>query len=117
MRRDNPGEPPATLEGDRGRAGLLPVNTGAEVRNVKLHHDGLRRAGWLIPYAQAYAIHEPWFKTRFNDYGELIATAWRWRQPCRRPSLCRRCGGGRSVPGNGGGDGRPRPAGHRLLAR
>jgi aspartyl-tRNA(Asn)/glutamyl-tRNA(Gln) amidotransferase subunit A len=28
--------------------------------------------GMLIMIAEAYAVHEPWLKTRFNDYGELF---------------------------------------------
>ena len=28
--------------------------------------------GFLILTAEAYAVHEPWLKTRFNDYGELL---------------------------------------------
>ncbi len=29
-------------------------------------------AGMLIMIAEAYAVHEPWVKTRYNDYGELF---------------------------------------------
>ena len=28
--------------------------------------------GMLIMVAEAYSVHEPWLKTRFNDYGELF---------------------------------------------
>jgi aspartyl-tRNA(Asn)/glutamyl-tRNA(Gln) amidotransferase subunit A len=28
--------------------------------------------GWLILIAEAYAVHEPWLKERFNDYGESL---------------------------------------------
>ena len=28
--------------------------------------------GTLVMMAEAYAIHEPWLKTRFNDYGQLL---------------------------------------------
>jgi aspartyl-tRNA(Asn)/glutamyl-tRNA(Gln) amidotransferase subunit A len=28
--------------------------------------------GWVILTSEAYAVHEPWLKTRFNDYGELL---------------------------------------------
>ncbi len=28
--------------------------------------------GWVILTAEAYAVHEPWLKERFNDYGELL---------------------------------------------
>ncbi|MBN8904431.1 MAG: amidase, partial [Rhodospirillales bacterium] len=46
---------------------------GAEVREVKLSPLADYNApGWLILLAEAYAVHEPWFKTHFNDYGELF---------------------------------------------
>ncbi|MBN8872772.1 MAG: amidase [Rhodospirillales bacterium] len=46
---------------------------GAEVREVKLSPLADYNApGWLILLSEAYAVHEPWFKTRFNDYGELF---------------------------------------------
>ena len=46
---------------------------GAEIRDVTLspmieYH----AAGTVIITAEAYAVHEPWLKTRFNDYGELF---------------------------------------------
>jgi aspartyl-tRNA(Asn)/glutamyl-tRNA(Gln) amidotransferase subunit A len=44
---------------------------GAEVRDVKLSPMADYHAcGFLILVAEAYALHEPWLKTRFNDYGE-----------------------------------------------
>jgi aspartyl-tRNA(Asn)/glutamyl-tRNA(Gln) amidotransferase subunit A len=46
---------------------------GAEIREVTLSplHDW-HACGFLILTAEAYAVHEPWLKTRFNDYGELL---------------------------------------------
>jgi aspartyl-tRNA(Asn)/glutamyl-tRNA(Gln) amidotransferase subunit A len=46
---------------------------GAEVREVTLspmieYH----AVGTVIITAEAYAVHEPWLKTRWNDYGELF---------------------------------------------
>ena len=46
---------------------------GADIRDVTLspmieYH----AAGTVIITAEAYAVHEPWLKTRFNDYGELF---------------------------------------------
>jgi aspartyl-tRNA(Asn)/glutamyl-tRNA(Gln) amidotransferase subunit A len=46
---------------------------GAEIREVKLSPMSEYNAvGWLILLAEAYAVHEPWLKSRFNDYGELF---------------------------------------------
>jgi aspartyl-tRNA(Asn)/glutamyl-tRNA(Gln) amidotransferase subunit A len=46
---------------------------GAEVREVSLtpmmdYH----AVGLLILTSEAYAVHEPWLKSRFNDYGEVL---------------------------------------------
>ncbi|MGE0224386.1 MAG: amidase [Acetobacteraceae bacterium] len=46
---------------------------GAEVRDVTLspmieYH----AVGSIILTSEAYAVHEPWLKSRFNDYGELF---------------------------------------------
>ena len=44
---------------------------GAEVRDVDLSPMADYHAcGFLILVAEAYALHEPWLKSRFNDYGE-----------------------------------------------
>jgi len=44
---------------------------GAEVRDVTLSPMADYHAcGFLILVAEAYALHEPWLKSRFNDYGE-----------------------------------------------
>ncbi|MFI5014305.1 MAG: amidase [Hyphomicrobiales bacterium] len=46
---------------------------GAEVREVKLSPlADYHACGYLILISEAYAVHEPWMKTRFNDYGELL---------------------------------------------
>ena len=46
---------------------------GAEVRDVDLSPMADYHAcGFLILVAEAYALHEPWLKSRFNDYGELF---------------------------------------------
>lgn len=29
-------------------------------------------AGWLILMSEAYAVHEPWLRARFNEYGEIL---------------------------------------------
>ena len=34
--------------------------------------DEYHACGSIILTSEAYAIHEPWLKTRFNDYGELF---------------------------------------------
>lgn len=44
---------------------------GAEVRDVDLSPMADYHAcGFLILIVEAYALHEPWLKSRFNDYGE-----------------------------------------------
>jgi aspartyl-tRNA(Asn)/glutamyl-tRNA(Gln) amidotransferase subunit A len=46
---------------------------GAEISDVNLSPlADYHACGWLILSAEAYAVHEPWLKTRFNDYGELF---------------------------------------------
>jgi aspartyl-tRNA(Asn)/glutamyl-tRNA(Gln) amidotransferase subunit A len=46
---------------------------GAEVRDVTLSPMmDYNAPGWLILTTEAYAVHEPWLKERFNDYGELL---------------------------------------------
>ena len=46
---------------------------GAEIRDVTLPslHDWYA-CGMLIMISEAYSVHEPWLKTRYNDYGELF---------------------------------------------
>ncbi len=44
---------------------------GAEVRDVKLSPMADYHAcGFVILTSEAYALHEPWLKSRFNDYGK-----------------------------------------------
>jgi aspartyl-tRNA(Asn)/glutamyl-tRNA(Gln) amidotransferase subunit A len=46
---------------------------GAEIREVTLPPMAdFQAAGWVILSVEAFAIHEPWLRTRFNDYGELL---------------------------------------------
>lgn len=46
---------------------------GAEIREVTLPPLGdFHAAGWIILMAEALAIHEPWLRTRFDDYGEIL---------------------------------------------
>ena len=46
---------------------------GAEIRDVTLSPMiDYHATGSVILTAEAYAVHEPWLKTRFNDYGELF---------------------------------------------
>lgn len=46
---------------------------GAKVADVSLPPlQDWASAGMLIMIAEAYAVHEPWLKTRYNDYGELF---------------------------------------------
>ncbi len=46
---------------------------GAEIRDVTLSPMAdYHAAGSIILTAEAYAVHEPWLKERFNDYGELF---------------------------------------------
>ena len=46
---------------------------GAEIGDVTLPslHDWYA-CGMLIMISEAYSVHEPWLKTRYNDYGELF---------------------------------------------
>ena len=46
---------------------------GAEISDVTLSPmDEYHAAGTIILTTEAYAVHEPWLKERFNDYGELF---------------------------------------------
>jgi len=46
---------------------------GAEVREVTLPPMmDFMASGSIILSVEAFAIHEPWLRTRFNDYGELL---------------------------------------------
>ena len=62
----------ATLAGIEGAADLFR-SLGAEVRDVALPSlEDFYACGFLILVTEAYAAHEPWLQTRFNDYGELL---------------------------------------------
>ncbi len=64
----SPGVAAGLAEAERVFADL-----GAEIRDVTLPslHE-FQACGWVILVIEAYAVHEPWLKTRFNDYGELF---------------------------------------------
>ena len=52
---------------------------GAEIRDVTLSPMADYNApGWIILLTEAYAVHEPWLKERFNDYGELMRDRLVW---------------------------------------
>jgi aspartyl-tRNA(Asn)/glutamyl-tRNA(Gln) amidotransferase subunit A len=68
---DNPVSP-ATKQGIEDALSLFR-SQGAEIRDVTLSPMADYNApGWVILTAEAYAVHEPWLKERFNDYGELL---------------------------------------------
>ena len=63
---------PATRQGIDGALDIFRQQ-GAEVRDVTLSPMmDYNAPGWIILTAEAYAVHEPWLKERFNDYGELM---------------------------------------------
>ena len=63
---------PATLQGINHALDVFE-HLGADVRDVTLSPLAEYHAcGSIILTSEAYAIHEPWLKTRFNDYGELF---------------------------------------------
>jgi aspartyl-tRNA(Asn)/glutamyl-tRNA(Gln) amidotransferase subunit A len=63
---------PATKQGIDAALGIFR-SQGAEIRDVTLSPMmDYNAPGWLILTAEAYAVHEPWLKERFNDYGELM---------------------------------------------
>jgi aspartyl-tRNA(Asn)/glutamyl-tRNA(Gln) amidotransferase subunit A len=63
---------PATQQGIDGALEIFR-SQGAEIRDVTLSPMmDYNAPGWLILTAEAYAVHEPWLKERFNDYGELL---------------------------------------------
>ena len=68
---DNPVSP-ATKKG-LDEALAMFRDQGAEIRDVTLSPMmDYNAPGWVILTAEAYAVHEPWLKERFNDYGELL---------------------------------------------
>jgi aspartyl-tRNA(Asn)/glutamyl-tRNA(Gln) amidotransferase subunit A len=63
---------PATQQGIDDALAIFR-DQGAEIRDVTLSPMmDYNAPGWLILTAEAYAVHEPWLKSRFNDYGELL---------------------------------------------
>ncbi len=69
------GEPkvsPATLAAVAGAEQSFREQ-GAEVFDVELPSlADFGACGFVILIVEAYAAHEPWMRTRFNDYGELL---------------------------------------------
>ncbi len=66
---------PVSATTKAGIEGALDIfrKQGAEIRDVTLSSMmDYNAPGWLILIAEAYAVHEPWLKSRFNDYGELL---------------------------------------------
>lgn len=66
---------PVSADVRRGIADAEQVfaGLGATVRDVTLPPMAdFQASGWVILIAEAYAVHEPWLKTRFNEYGELL---------------------------------------------
>jgi aspartyl-tRNA(Asn)/glutamyl-tRNA(Gln) amidotransferase subunit A len=66
---------PVSATTKAGIEGALDIyrKQGAEIRDVTLSSmDDYNAVGWLILTTEAYAVHEPWLKSRFNDYGELF---------------------------------------------
>jgi aspartyl-tRNA(Asn)/glutamyl-tRNA(Gln) amidotransferase subunit A len=60
----------ATLKGIADALSLFEA-MGAEVREITLSPlADYHACGFLILIVEAYALHEPWLKSRFNDYGE-----------------------------------------------
>lgn len=46
---------------------------GATVAEVSLPPlQDFNAAGWLILAADAFAVHEPWLRTKYRDYGEIL---------------------------------------------
>ncbi len=63
---------PATLSA-LGEAEATFRGLGAVVEDIELPSlEDYGACGFLILVAEAYAAHEPWMRTRFMDYGELL---------------------------------------------
>ncbi len=63
---------PATKQGI-DHALTVFEHLGAEIRDVTLSPMmDYHAVGSVILTSEAYAVHEPWLKERFNDYGELF---------------------------------------------
>ncbi|MGE0698822.1 MAG: amidase [Hyphomicrobiaceae bacterium] len=66
-----------TIAGDVGAAMAESIRVleslGGKVADVTLPPlQDWAAAGMIIMIAEAYAVHEPWLKSRYNDYGELF---------------------------------------------
>jgi aspartyl-tRNA(Asn)/glutamyl-tRNA(Gln) amidotransferase subunit A len=60
----------ATLKGIADALSMFEA-MGAEIREIRLSAlADYHACGFLILIVEAYALHEPWLKSRFNDYGE-----------------------------------------------
>jgi aspartyl-tRNA(Asn)/glutamyl-tRNA(Gln) amidotransferase subunit A len=74
---DNPVSP-ATRQGIEHALDVFR-REGADIRDVTLSPLADYNApGWIILLTEAYAVHEPWLKERFNDYGELMRDRLAW---------------------------------------
>ncbi|WP_431284156.1 amidase [Humitalea sp. 24SJ18S-53] len=63
---------PATATGIAHVAETLR-SLGAEIQEVTLPPlADFNAAGWLILAADAFAVHEPWMRTKLRDYGEIL---------------------------------------------
>jgi aspartyl-tRNA(Asn)/glutamyl-tRNA(Gln) amidotransferase subunit A len=63
---------PATLAGSNHAIEVFE-HLGAKIADVTLSSlDDYHACGSIILTSEAYAVHEPWLKTRFNEYGELF---------------------------------------------
>jgi aspartyl-tRNA(Asn)/glutamyl-tRNA(Gln) amidotransferase subunit A len=68
----------ATLQGIEHALDVFR-HDGAATRDVTLSPMADYNApGWIILLTEAYAVHEPWLKQRFNDYGELMRDRLAW---------------------------------------
>jgi aspartyl-tRNA(Asn)/glutamyl-tRNA(Gln) amidotransferase subunit A len=68
---DNPVSP-ATRKGIDDALDIFG-KSGAEISDVTLSPMmDYNAPGWLILTLEAYCVHEPWLKSRFNEYGELL---------------------------------------------
>ena len=68
---DNPANPAVCAAIDDAIA--FYKSEGAIISDVVLPSlEDYRAAGFLILITEAFAVHEPWLRTRYNDYGELL---------------------------------------------
>ncbi len=68
---DNPANPAVRAAIEDAIA--LYKSEGAEIRDITLPSlEDYRAPGFIILIVEAFAVHEPWLRTRYNDYGELL---------------------------------------------